>query len=234
MRRNVSRSGAARKHRQQRFQIKTWVDKLPDVPCFILGNGPSILDHDLSALDDYFTIGLNRIFKLFDPTILLWQDISLWKTEYHYIHNLQAMKVARDVADPRRVYYNFHLKGGGYKFDPTKAHILYGRGSSGPIATQLAVALGCRPIILLGMDCKRDSEGRGDFYGENSPWLSHTLENCELGLQFIKKHCPVQVINASASDLWQKRQLKDVLRDDIDPSYAWGRQKLTSILRSFP
>jgi len=232
MRRNVSRSGLARKHRHQRYAIKNWVDKLADVPCFILGNGPSILDHDLSLLNNYFTMGLNRIFKLMDPTVILWQDISLWKTEYHYIHNLQAIKVARDVADPRRIYYNFHLKGGGYQFDPTKSHILHGRGSSGPIAAQLAVSLGCRPIVLLGMDCVRDSEGRGDFYGENEHWLPHTLENCELGLQFMKKHCPAEIISCGNTKLWPRRELSDVMKD-IDPRHGIGRQGYAKQLLAF-
>ncbi len=52
MRRNVSRTGIARKQRHQRFAIKHWVDTLPDVPAFDIGNGPSIIDIDMSLLKD--------------------------------------------------------------------------------------------------------------------------------------------------------------------------------------
>jgi len=231
MRRNVTRTGLARRHREQRFQIKQWVDRLPDVPAFILGNGPSINDHNILMLEDYFSIGINRSFYVLDTTILLWQDVSLWNTEYHRLHNTQSIKVARDIADPKRIYYNYHLKGGGFKFDKTKTHILYGRGSTGPIAVELAVAMGCRPIILLGMDCKRDEKGRSDFYGENPHWLPHTEKNCLLGLEFVKRECPVEIINCSANDLWPRRSLTSVL-EEIDPGHARGRQSFVRQLLS--
>lgn len=223
MRRNVTRAGVARKHRQQRFAIKQWVDKLPDTPAFIIGNGPSLNDHNVLSLADYFTIGINRCFYALDPTILLWQDVSLWNTEYHRLHNTQSIKVCRDVADPRRIYHNFYLKSGGFKFDKTKTHILHGRGSTGPLAVELAVAMGCKPIIILGMDCQRGADKRSDFYGENQHWLPHTLDNCKLGLQFLRDQCPVEIINCSASDYWPKQELSAVL-ETIDPKHARGRQ----------
>lgn len=231
MRRNISRSGSVRREKHDRYQIKNWVDRLPDVPCFVLGNAPSILDHDISLLENYFTIGINRAFKLIDPTVLLWQDASFWRTEYYNIHNLQALKVARDAADPRRLYFNFHLKG-DYKFvNPKQSHILYGRGSSGPIAVQLAYALGCRPIVLLGMDCQTDNQGRGDFYGNNRFWLPHTLDSCQKGLEFIRKNCPVEIISCGNSPLWDRRELSDVLKSL--KSKPLGRQQYIAQLSAF-
>jgi len=223
MRRNVSRAGLARKHRNQRYAVRNWQDALPDVPAFIIGNAPSINDYNLSLLEDYFTIGLNRAFYLIDPTIILWQDVSLWSTDYHRLHNTQALKVARDIADPRRIYYNFHLKGGPYKFDRNKTHVLYGRGSTGPLGVELAVAMGCRPIILLGMDCKRGSDGKTDFYGDNPHWLPHTIDQCERGLTFLKQECPVEIISCGNDDFWDHLSLKEVM-ERIDPKFAMGRQ----------
>jgi len=225
MRRNVSRAGLNRKHRNQRYRVRNWTDCLPDVPAFIIGNAPSVNEHNLDLIKDYFSVGLNRIFKKLDTTILLWQDVSLWTTDYHRIHNTQALKVARDIADPRRIYYNFHLKGGPYKFDRTKSHVLYGRGSSGPLAVQLAVSMGCNPIILLGMDCKRGPQGESDFYGDNPHWLPHTLDQCDRGLKFLKEECPVEIISCgNADEYWDSLTLKEVL-NRIDPKYAMGRQQ---------
>lgn len=234
MRRNTTRSGVARRNRKARYAIKQWVDRLIDTPAFIIGNAPSINDFNLAPLEDYFTIGINRAFYLIDPTILMWQDVSLWTSEYHKLHNTQALKVARDIADPRRIYYNFSLKGGNFKFDvPKKTHIMYGRGTTGPLAVQLAFALGCRPIILLGMDCKRDEKtGHGDFYGENKHWLPHTLDNCDKGLKAISESCPVEIISCGNSKYWPRQELKDVLKN-IDPKHKRNRSSyVRQILRS--
>jgi hypothetical protein len=156
----------------------------------------------------------------------LWQDISLWNTEYQKLHNTQALKVSRDVSDPRKIYYNFHLKGGGYKFGST-THILNGRGSTGPLAVQLAVAMGCRPIVLLGMDCQRDKDGNSDFYGENKYWTDATLKNCYDGLAFVKEQCPVEIYNCGENGLWTQEPLEHVL-DQINKKHARCRQSYVS------
>ena len=222
MRRQATRTGLARKQRHLRFATRTWIDRLPDCPAFIIGNGPSLNNQPIELIEDYFSIGVNRAFQKIDPTILLWQDISFWNTELQNFHNIQALKVSRDVSDPRKYYYNFHLKGGGYKFDST-THILHGRGSSGPLGVQLAVAMGCRPIVLLGMDCTRGVDGESDFYGENKYWTDATLKNCLEGLVFIKEQCPVEVHNCGKNGLWPCEKLVDVLVQ-IDKRHKRGRQ----------
>jgi len=222
MQRNQVRTGLARKQRHARYAIRQWVDRLVDIPAFIIGNGSSLNKEPIHLLEDYFTIGVNRAFYKIDPTILLWQDISLWNSEYKKLHNTQAIKVSRDVSDPRKVYYNFHLKGGGYKFN-LSTHILHGRGSTGPLAVQLAVAMGCRPIVLLGMDCAVGEDGNSDFYGHNKYWTDATLANCQLGLEFIREQCPVEVYNCGTSKLWEHQSLRSVL-SQISPSHKRGRQ----------
>jgi len=233
MQRNTTRTGLARKQRHQRFAIRTWVDKLPDIPAFIIGNGPSLNDQPIDLLENYLTIGTNRCFKKIDPVILLWQDISLWTTEYHSLHNTQALKVSRDVSDPRKIYYNFHLKGGEFKFDTEHTHILYGRGSTGPLAVQLAVAMGCRPIVLLGMDCKLGENKETDFYGQNPSWTDSTIKNCFQGLVFIKEQCPVEVINCSNNTLWQQENL-DVVLNTIDKKHKRTRQSYVRQILNLP
>ena len=115
------------------------------------------------------------------------------------------------------------MKGGGYKFDTSTTHILYGRGSTGPLGIQLAVAMGCRPIVLLGMDCKRGSKGESDFYGENKYWTDATLKNCYEGLIFVKEQCPVEIHNCGDNGLWPTEKLETVLAQ-IDDKHARGRQ----------
>lgn len=220
----------ARQRKIARYAIKDWIDRLAGYPAFILGNGPSISDQPINLLKDYFTIGINRIHLLngFDPTILMWQDIGLWNTEHQRIHNLQCLKICRDISDPRHIYYNFYLRGGPFRFE-RKTHILNGRGSSGPLAVELAVALGCKPIVILGMDCK-SIDGKTNFYGNNVYHSAFTKPNCVKGLEFIKSECPVPIINCSNNDVFtESHQLSDVL-SRIDTKYAIGRQRYVSKL----
>jgi len=60
---------------QARQKLQTSEQKhLKGNPVFLLGNGPGVTKRNLSLLDDYFTIGINRIFYIYEPTILFWQS----------------------------------------------------------------------------------------------------------------------------------------------------------------
>ena len=39
------------------------------------------MKQNLDILKPYFTIGVNRIFYIYTPTILIWQDIQMWNNE---------------------------------------------------------------------------------------------------------------------------------------------------------
>ena len=210
---------------------RTWLDRLPDCPAFIIGNAPSLNECNLSLIEDYLTFGVNRAFLAIDPTILMWQDISLWNTESHRLNLLEAIKVSRDVSDPRKIYYNFYLQGSDYKFG-SATHILHGRGSTGPLAVQLAVACGCRPIVLLGMDCQPQDD-KTDFYGDNKNWTDQTVKNCYKGLQFVQQQCPVEVYSCGKSDLWPRQSLEEVL-EQIDPRHKRSRKSYVRQLLQLP
>ena len=232
MRRASSRSGIARKNREHRYKIRFWKDRLKGVPAFIVGCAPSVLDHDLSLLEDFFTIGINRSYKLFhvsSPSIIFWQDSSFFRTDGDKIHNLESIKVCRDIADPQRLYYNFHHKPGEYKFDSEKPHVLYGSQSSGLLSLQFAISvIGCFPVIIVGMDAKLGKNGEQDFYGDNTFWLKDSLKMMENGMKTLKDICPVEIINCSDSDLWPRQKLSDVVK--MFPEYAFGKKEYTKRL----
>jgi hypothetical protein len=189
-----------------RKSISQWKKKLKGTPAFILGNAPSLNDFNLSKLDGYFTIGINRAIYKIDPTILLWQDKDIYNYEKHIIDKSKSLKVCRDIADPMSKFFHFKLKQGYYKRtqDPS---ILHGRGSSGPLAIQFADAIGCNPIYMLGMDCLTRS-GDTDFYGKNIFWKPHTKKNCLSGLRWIE--------NAfSDKEIYNLSKRKDIDFNDI-------------------
>ena len=48
-------------------------------PAFILGNGPTLPPkEDLGVLDDFFTVGVNRIwYSGYDPLVVQWTDSEI-------------------------------------------------------------------------------------------------------------------------------------------------------------
>lgn len=198
--------------------VKDWTGRLKDYPAFILGNAPCSLDIkkvDLSILNGFFTIGINRIFlhNDFDPTILIWQDLALWIERKKKIKQLQAIKYCRKGASPGEQYFNFRLQGKESRLTNTP-EILYGRGSSGALSFQLANVLGCNPIVLCGMDCKNSSDGKTDFWGQNKMHRrGKTLSDCVKGLRFIKSSPHKKtIINCSKNVVFTDyKDLKDVI-----------------------
>jgi len=136
-----------------RYPIERWEGILGGEPAFILGNGPSLTDNNLKLLDDCFTIGINRIYLLMDPTILLWQDKGLYKDGIDKLEKCASIKCCRTYVDSEKRWTNFKLESNPYKFTKNPHH-LWGFGCSGSLAIQLAYAMGAGSIVLLGMDCE--------------------------------------------------------------------------------
>lgn len=211
--------------------VKGWKDKLENVPCFIIGNSPALEDENLDILHPFFTIGINRSFYKLDTTILFWQDIELWYTERKSIIKTNSIKVCRDISDPQNRFFHFRLEPGKFEL-PEHPGLLRGTGATGPIAVQFAYIMGCDPIILLGMDCKKRGQNT-DFYGRNRHHKPHTLTNCSEGLNWIKQTFEEKgktIINCSKdSDVFEYRPLQKVI-DQIDKKHVLNRAHWVSRL----
>jgi len=217
--------------RHNKLNLQKWAGAIKGVPAFIIGNGPSLNWEDCQLLEGLFTIGINRAFYYIDPIVLFWQDIGLWNTEHYRIINTQALKVARDIADPRKLYYQYHLKSEPYKFDK-RTNIRHGRGSSGPLACQLAVAMGCTSLVLLGMDGLEDVfSSKSNFYGSNPHHTALTKNNCQIGLEFLQESSPVPIYNCSKNNLWVERNLGEVIAE-LNPEKVPREEWVRRITRS--
>ena len=212
--------------RSTALSVNNWKDSLSDVPAFLVGNAPSLSNQPVQRLQPFFTIGINKTYKILDPNILLWQDIQFWLTDRYHIAKTQCIKYCRNHADPKGKFYNFALEGGPFKM-PTSPDLLYGGGASGPLAFQLAYLLGCNPIFLVGMDCKYDKSGKTNFYGKNKFHSEHTLKNCNRGLRWIEKMSQehnIKVYNCSENNHFadNKMELKDAIEyvDKNFPKYT--------------
>lgn len=197
-------------------KLSKWNGVLSGHTAFILGNAPGIEKQNLKLLDPYFTIGINRIFYIYDPTILIWQDRQLWNSDKKMIVEQKAIKVCRGNADPRRYFLNFGVKMEPYRFGKDLS-VLYGYGNTGVLAAQFAVLLGCSEIVLLGTDCKYGAKGKTDFYGKNNDHKPYTLKMCQGAMEWLNKNCPVPIYNCSNNKLWKKEKLSSVIKK-IKPS----------------
>jgi|LauGreDrversion4_2_1035121.scaffolds.fasta_scaffold05251_9 hypothetical protein len=165
--------------------VKLWKNRLNNIPCFIIGNSPTLNNFNLDVISKYFTIGINRAFFKIDPSVIFWQDKELWITEKNKLLKSTSFRVCHYRGDPYRKFLHFEINGSHFmrSEDPS---VLHGRGSTGPLAVQFAKALGCNPIYGIGMDCSVIN-GQTDFYGINKTWKDHTVNLCSRGLQWIDK-----------------------------------------------
>ena len=178
--------------------ILKWKDRLKGYPCFVVGNSPTLNKIDINIINNFFSIGINRAFFKFDPTILFWQDKELWLSEKNKLLMSKSIRVCHPKGDPLKRFNHFDIKGSLFKRAESPS-VLHGRGSSGPLAVQFAHALGCAPIFLIGMDCKIDGINT-DFFGINKTWKPHTISLCKHGLDWIlSEYNKEEVINISGS-----------------------------------
>lgn len=205
-----------------------WTGKMKDIPVFLLGNAPSLNDVNLLLLNNYFTIGMNRIFFKYDPTILIWQDLALWIQEKKKIVKTRAIKYCREGSETHGGFYTFKLHGREPKISPNTT-TLYGRGSSGSIAYQFAYALHCNPIILVGMDCAYGKNKETDFYGNNPMHRAHTIPACVKGLKFIRDNSRNKtIINCSNNKIFPEHILEEAIEMCGEKIYT--REELEGIL----
>jgi len=201
--------------------VSNWVGKLKDVPCFLVGCGPSLEDHPMRLIDGLFSIGINSSYQKIDPTILMWQDPEFWYQVKRDLRNIQALKYCRDVSDPSGTHYHFILDNGVFQHIKNPM-VLFGRGNTGALSFELAYCLGCNPIILLGFDCKYRGR-KTDFFGVNNFHKPHTLRMCSSGLKWIHQNHErgrVKVINCSDNNIFKEKytlkEAVDMVKDDYE------------------
>jgi len=169
--------------RQKKITLSKLNGMFYETPCFIIGNSPSLLDINLTTVEPFLTIGINRAYRAMKLSFLMWQDPELMRDCRVDVERFDGVCACPPKADPGNRFSHFVIR--GQKFNKSSdPSVLHGRGSTGPLAVQFAAALGCRPIFLLGMDCM--SKGRmTDFYGNNRDWKPHTPRLCADGLKWI-------------------------------------------------
>ena len=146
--------------------------------CFIVGGGPSLKDVDVSLLHNELTIGINRAYELFDPSILFGVDGQMWgwveqgkygeesKRKFNAYKGYKVWMALHEVFPP-----DFYLidvdDSGSYKIGSTNR--LAFKNNSGYGAINLAAALGANPIYLLGFDMQGTKQGKQQWWHDGHP-----------------------------------------------------------------
>jgi hypothetical protein len=140
-------------------------------PGFVIGGGPSASMVDLKLLKDKFTIGTNFIWKFFDfdCTIDICTDKTVIKNRMLNDDKFRNSKSIKLLMDLDNVDWDYHYtRGYGYMGFSTDVDWLYHGSHTGFEAVQLAIALKCDPIYLIGIDfCIHEGKGHcHDDWGE--------------------------------------------------------------------
>jgi len=188
-----------------RRRVATYRDVHAGERCFILGNGPSLRNTDLSRLRNEFTFGLNRIYLLFPelgfPTSCLVSvnDLVLEQCAAE----MRALELPRFVTwrarrwfrgDPGTMFLDTDFTG-PEDFSGRATGRLFEGFTVTYVALQLAFFMGFRDVILVGVDHNFTTRGEanrtvtsaGDdpnhfapnYFGKGFRWQLPDLEGSE-------------------------------------------------------
>ncbi|MCF8261220.1 MAG: DUF115 domain-containing protein [Melioribacteraceae bacterium] len=136
--------------------------------CFIIANGPSLKNMNLSHLKDEITIGMNRIYLNqnemgFIPTYLLVADVKIQLKQFaDELKDVNSTKIFNWAG---KKYFRSNNKILYYlqTFKPSFAQEIesgvYGGHSVTYVCLQLAYYLGCSEVILIGKDHSYAEQG---------------------------------------------------------------------------
>lgn len=129
--------------------------------CFILGGGDTLRHFNYDLLKNELTIGVNRIFEVFNPTINYAMDAKFInfingdekrRKRWNEFKGNKVFLGANSTTYPDDVIVVRRLAERVVSMNLSKG--IYGGTNSGFGAVMLAIALGCKEIYLLGYDMK--------------------------------------------------------------------------------
>jgi hypothetical protein len=198
------------RYQASKERMLAFKDKHKGERCFVIGNGPSLKDTDLTLLRNEFTFGLNRIYLLFDR-------IGFPTSYFVSVNRLVVEQCARDIAElpcPKFISWHardlieftddmmFVLPKSGPTFYADITRGVWGGATVTYVALQIAYYLGFQKAILVGVDHSFTTEGRphatvvsqGDdlnhfdraYFGKGFRWQLPDLETSEQAYRMAK------------------------------------------------
>jgi len=190
-------------------RLKVFKDIHKGKRAFIIGNGPSLKQTNLTKLKKEFTFGLNRIYLLFP-------ELGFTTTYFVSINDLVIGQCADEIAAlsiPKFIAWHSHRHFKTFPSDitflyttytgPKFAHDMTRRVWEGAtvtnVALQLAFYMGFEKVILIGVDHNFESKGdanktvvstsddpnhfSANYFGKGFRWQLPDLDTSEIGYQ---------------------------------------------------
>ncbi len=183
--------------------------------CFIIGNGPSLKQTDLTRLRDEYTIGMNRFYMVFP-------ELGFTTTYFLSVNSLVIEQCAADFLQlsmptffswrSRRYFHGaptaslptfLHTTYTGPKFARDARGRLWEGATVTYVALQLAFHLGFQQVILIGVDHNFTTQGtpnttvvsQGDdpnhfhpgYFGKGFRWQLPDLETSERAYRMARQ-----------------------------------------------
>lgn len=197
---------------------------------FIFGGGPSLHRTDITRLGGEVTIASNGIFLLFEkmgylPTFLTVEDRLVAEDRRSELGAIRGTTkiFPRDLADvlppdPDTLYLNFLREYPGFpRFSEDLVQVAYWGGTVTALNLQLALFLGCNPIVLIGFDHEyKVPETRGNvvitsseqdanhfhpgYFGPGYRWHDPRLDRMEAAYREARRVCELRgarILNAT-------------------------------------
>ena len=194
-------------------RVAAYADRHRGERCFVLGNGPSLKNIDLTKLKDEFTFGSNRVYLMFD-------ELGFTTTYLVAINTLVIQQCASELSslnmpkfmtwrgrqwlreDPSVIYLDTD-----YTQPETFSTDLTGRVFEGGTVTyvglQLAYHMGFQQVVLIGVDHDYSTTGspnstivsQGEdpnhfdpgYFGKGFKWQLPDLEASERSYELAKQ-----------------------------------------------
>jgi hypothetical protein len=193
-------------------KIKALRDTHVGERCFIIGNGPSLKETDLSKLRGEFTIGMNRFYLAF-PDLGFTTSILLTVNDLvieQCAEDLRKLPIPTFVSWRGRKWIqpagNLHYLYTSYdlpRFSGNAAGRLWEGATVTFVAMQLAFYMGFKQVILIGVDHSFATQGKpnttitseGDdpnhfnpsYFGKGFRWQLPDLETSEIAYTMARE-----------------------------------------------
>lgn len=192
-------------------RLDAFRDKHKGQRCFIIGNGPSLKQMDLSLLKNEISFGANRIYLLFD-------ELGFTTTYYCSVNHNVVEQFADDILKlPMPKFITWDAKPfirfsddmmflryiHETQFHTTPQRGLWYGATVTYAAMQLAYYMGFKQVILIGVDHNFKDKGEAhklvtstgadenhfhpDYFGKGVKWQLPDLETSEIAYTFARE-----------------------------------------------